>query len=99
MVTRPHIPKYEKNVSLGVWEIDCLWLEHKVAVELDARDYHATIQDFDKDRKKDSELILRGIRPLRITEFVWEYDRASAIADLEAMLGLREPIFLERRAS
>jgi hypothetical protein len=97
MLTRPHIPKYEKNVYLGVWEIDCLWRARGVAVELDARDYHAAVQDFDKDRKKDNELLLMGVKPMRITEFVWEHDRASAIADLEAMLGLREPVFLQRR--
>jgi hypothetical protein len=99
MFTRPQIPPYEKNVHKGVWEIDCLFSVQGVAVELDARDYHATIQDFDKDRKKDGELQMMGFKPLRITDFMWEYDRASAIADLEAFLGLREPVFLQRRAS
>ena len=98
MLTRPNIPPYEKNVYLGIWEVDCLWRALGVAVELDARDYHAAIQDFDKDRKKDAELQLMGVKPLRLTEFVWEHDRASAIADLEAMLGLREPVFLQRGA-
>jgi hypothetical protein len=97
MATRPDIPPYEKNFRMGIWEIDAWFPAQRVAVELDARDYHAAIQDFDKDRKKDAELILMNAKPLRITEFIWEYDRQSAIADLEAMLGLKEPVFLQPR--
>jgi hypothetical protein len=99
MRQRPHIPPYEKNVYLGIWEIDCLWRPQRLAVELDYRDYHAAIRDFDKDRKKDAEIQMYGYRSLRISEFLWEYEREQQIVTVEAMLGLREPVFLQRRSS
>jgi hypothetical protein len=97
LLKRPDIPPYEKNVYLGIWEIDCLWRRQKVAVELDFRDYHAAIQDFDKDRRKDTQVQLMGYKPMRISEFLWNYDREQTMLDLEAMLGLRPPVLLRRR--
>jgi len=68
-----------------------LWPEQKVALELDGRDYHSAIQDFDKDRIKDRQLQLYGLKPARITDFEWEYGRQQAIDDLLALLGLAPP--------
>jgi hypothetical protein len=99
MDTRPNIPPYDKNVYIGIWEIDVLFIEQRVAVELDGRDYHTAIHDLDKDHTTDNELLMRNIKPMRITDFLWEYDRPNQIHTLEALLGLRDPVFIERRAA
>ena len=83
----PEIPEPEGNVVVGGWEIDFLWRSQGVALELDGRPYHVAVQDFDKDGYKDTQLQLMGFRPMRVSDFRWEHDRARVIRDLRAMLG------------
>jgi len=82
------IPPYRKNVRLGRYELDCVFDEQKVVVELDGRPYHRAVQDMDRDRGKDVWLQLRGLRIMRITDFRWQYDRDGAVEDLLALLRL-----------
>jgi hypothetical protein len=97
LVTRPDIPAPESNVQLGIWEIDMLWREQGVALELDGRDYHTAVEEFDRDRIKDRQLQLMGLKPIRISDFEWEYAREPAIEDLLALLGLAVPVILVAR--
>ncbi|MHB8689874.1 MAG: hypothetical protein ACYDHH_01385 [Solirubrobacteraceae bacterium] len=96
--TRPDIPEPESNVQVGIWEVDMLWREQGVALELDGRDYHAAVEEFDRDRIKDRQLIRMGLKPIRISDFEWEYAREPAIDDLLALLGLVPPTILVARA-
>jgi len=86
--TDPRIPPYDKNVHLGPFEIDCLWRDYELALELDGRPWHIALQDTDRDHAKDIWLQRRGLRIMRITDFAWEYGRATAIDDLLALLAL-----------
>lgn len=88
-LTRPDIPDPERNVHLDIWEIDCLWREQAVALELDGRPYHVAVQDFDKDSRKNNDLLVMGLRPMRVSDFRWEHDHARVVADLEALLEIR----------
>ena len=63
---------------IGVWEIDCFWPEHNLAVELDGRPYHVAAQDMERDRIKDADLLRRGITPLRFTDFRVEHDASGS---------------------
>jgi hypothetical protein len=85
---RPEIPPCERNVIVDGWEIDCLWREHGVALELDGRRYHAALQDFDRDRRKDTALQLMRLLPMRASYWMWEGDKEGVIADLLALLAL-----------
>jgi very-short-patch-repair endonuclease len=82
------IPEPLRNVHIDGWEIDCFWPEQKVALELDGRPYHVTVQDMERDRTKDIKLQLIGIRPMRVTDFRWEHDRAGVAGDLARLLEL-----------
>jgi hypothetical protein len=84
----PEIPPCERNVRLGIWEIDCWWPEQRVALELDGRRYHAAQADFDKDRYKDTQLQLMAIRPMRVSYWMWTDDCELQLANLAAMLAL-----------
>ncbi len=64
------------------WELDCYWPEHKLAVELDGRNYHTAVKDMERDRYKDTQLLLLGIRPVRITELRFELEPGRILADL-----------------
>jgi hypothetical protein len=84
----PDIPDPQRNIHLGIWEIDRAWPEQRLALELDGRNYHTAVKDFDKDRLKDTELQLMGWRPMRVSDFMWEWDRARMVRNLYGMLGI-----------
>jgi len=47
--------------------IDALWRSARLAVELDGRAYHSTWSAQVRDRRRDAQLILAGLKPLRLT--------------------------------
>lgn len=90
LVREAGLPRPETNVKMTArrnrYEIDCLWREARVAVELDGRAAHARVTAFEADRRKDSALTAVGLRPLR---FTWErvlHDGAEVISELVATL-------------
>jgi very-short-patch-repair endonuclease len=85
---RPEIPPCQRNVIIGGWEIDCHWPQQRVALELDGRRYHTAVQDFDKDRRKDTALQLLHLKPMRASYWMWVRDKELVIADLLALLAL-----------
>jgi hypothetical protein len=88
LAEHPEIPPPERNIHIDIWEIDCYWPEHKLAVELDGRPYHISIRDIEKDKVKDAKLLTIGIRTLRITDTRFNLDRVGVYEDLVAALGL-----------
>jgi hypothetical protein len=92
--SHPEIPDPERNVKFGGrWELDCLWREQRLALELDGRPYHITIRDIERDRRKDAWLQRHGLRVLRVTDLRWRIDRSGVHSDLMALLalGARDP--------
>jgi very-short-patch-repair endonuclease len=80
----------ETNVKLRArgqrYEIDCLWREQGVAVELDGRAAHARTMAFESDRRKDAALNAIGLRPLRFTWHRVRNEAEEVIAELEATM-------------
>jgi very-short-patch-repair endonuclease len=80
----------ETNVKVKtrrrVYEIDCLWRQEGVAVELDGRAAHVRATAFEEDRERDAALSAMGLRPVR---FTWRRVRKAGdevAAELAAML-------------
>jgi hypothetical protein len=67
LVRAAGLPPPETNVKITArgrtYEIDCLWREQRVAVELDGRAAHARTAAFESDRRKDAALNAIGLRP------------------------------------
>jgi very-short-patch-repair endonuclease len=65
------IPDPEWNVRLDLHEaaleVDCLWRDQSLVVELDGYGYHAGLGAFERDRLRDRLLHLAGFLPIRIT--------------------------------
>jgi hypothetical protein len=57
------------NVRRYGRELDALWPDAGVALELDGYEYHRTRQDFERDHRRDTALAAHGIHVLR---FSWE---------------------------
>ena len=51
----------------GTHEVDALWEDHKLAVQLDGFAFHRTRRDREKDALSDADLELAGYRVMRLT--------------------------------
>jgi very-short-patch-repair endonuclease len=56
------------NVPLAGYEVDCLWPDHRVAVELDSWTHHSNRDAFESDRQRDARVQLAGYKILRVTD-------------------------------
>src|SRR5690606_28464156 len=72
------------NERLGRYEVDLLWRERGLVVELDGREWHDTADAFERDRRRDADLMAGGWRVMRLTwrqvvnEPRWVADRLRA---------------------
>jgi predicted transcriptional regulator of viral defense system len=68
LVVKPHgLPRPTMNGGVEGMEIDALWREHRVAVEVDGWGSHSTRRAFQEDRERDVRLQVAGYRVLRFT--------------------------------
>ena len=82
------VPQTNARIEAGGrwFEVDCLWPESRVVVELDGHAFHSTRAAFERDRERDRLLQAAGWRVVRIT---WRQlrDEAAAVArDLSRLL-------------
>jgi len=61
------LPSPSMNASIAGHEVDALWLEEGLVVELDGYESHRTRAAFERDRRRDEELLLAGLRVIRLT--------------------------------
>jgi hypothetical protein len=61
------LPRPELNSIVEGYEVDALWREQKLIVELDSYAFHRHLAAFENDRRKDAALQLAGYIVLRIT--------------------------------
>jgi very-short-patch-repair endonuclease len=61
------IPRPEINALVEGFEVDVVWRDVRLVVELDGRDTHGTAAAFERDRERDRALQVAGWRPVRIT--------------------------------
>jgi len=59
------LPSPEFNTSVGTYEVDALWREHRLVAELDSYRFHRARTPFETDRIRDADLT--GYRVLRFT--------------------------------
>jgi very-short-patch-repair endonuclease len=67
LIRRAGLPSPEVNVQLEDIEVDFLWREQGLVVEVDGFRYHSSQADFERDRRRDAELLARGLRVLRVS--------------------------------
>lgn len=88
------IPRPRFNADLAIrgrfFEVDCLWEQAKLIVELDGREAHGTRRAFETDRERDRLLLADGWGVVRVT---WRQLDAGAdvAADLRRLLKRRDP--------
>ena len=48
-------------------EVDFLWVDQRLVLEVDGFDHHADREAFERDRRRDAQLVAAGFRVVRIT--------------------------------
>ena len=61
------LPLPQTNVRRAGWEVDAVWEPQRLVVEVDGYRYHGPQPQFERDRRKDADLLLAGYRVLRLT--------------------------------
>jgi REase_MTES_1575 len=81
------LPEPELNEEIEGFEVDVVWRDQRVAVELDSRTFHMTAAAFETDRERDRKLQAAGWRAVRITSRQLERDAGRVRDDLWKLLG------------
>jgi len=61
------LPPPQTNAYIEGIEVDALWREQRLVVELDGYAFHHRPHAFQQDRERDAKLLLKGYRVLRFT--------------------------------
>jgi very-short-patch-repair endonuclease len=69
-VKRHKLPLPERNQTIAGHEVDAVYREHKLVIEIDSRQFHAPPQAFENDRDRDADLLKVGFVTLRITHCI-----------------------------
>jgi hypothetical protein len=84
LIASAGLPAPERNVRLLGWNVDFLWREAKVVLEIDSWTYHATASHYERDARKDADLALAGVAVIRATRGQVRREPAKLVARLAA---------------
>jgi very-short-patch-repair endonuclease len=89
LVRAANLPRPELNAVLFGYEVDCLWRDAGLVVEVDGFAFHSSQHAFVRDRRRDSVLIAAGMQVLRLTWHQLTRERDRTIAQLAQALTRR----------
>ena len=67
LIEQAGLPRPRANVRVGNYEVDFLWPDAQLVVEVDGFAFHGSRTAFERDRRKQAELVARGLRVSRVT--------------------------------
>lgn len=79
-------------MRLHGYEVDFLWRQQRVVVEIDGFRFHSTRRSFESDRRKDATLQAAGLLTNRITWNQMQTEAYAVIARLATTLARRSAI-------
>jgi very-short-patch-repair endonuclease/predicted transcriptional regulator of viral defense system len=80
------LPEPEVNVVIGGFEVDFLWRDQRLIVEVDGAAYHSTSDRFETDRRRDRTLVAAGYRVIRVTWWQIKHERIALAVQLARAL-------------
>lgn len=80
-------PLLNRQLRAGgrVYEVDCVWSEARLVVELDGHATHATRRGYERDRRRDRALQREGWRVIRVTWRMLVREADQLVDDLRVM--------------
>jgi very-short-patch-repair endonuclease len=67
LIRKARLPEPDTNQRIAGWEVDFVWRAQRLVVEVDGYAFHSVRSSFERDRRKDAELMRQGWRVIRIT--------------------------------
>lgn len=83
------LPQPRTNFVVHGFELDCYWPDFRFAVELDVYETHGTRAAFERDRKRQEDLLLHGIAITRVTGPRLEREPRQVIGRVAQLLAQR----------
>ncbi len=87
LVRRGKLPEPEVNVRVAGHQVDLLWRKQRLVVEVDGFAFHSSQLAFERDRRRDAELMAAGLRVMRVTWRRLQEEPDAALVDLVRALG------------
>lgn len=91
LVLAAGLPQPHMNYVEHGFELDCYWPEFRFAVELDVFETHGTRAAFERDRKRQEDLLLVGIATTRVTGPRLEQEPDEVVRRVGRLLAQRRP--------
>ena len=85
------LPGPAVNVEVAGHEVDALWRDRGLVVELDGYAYHRTRAAFERDRVRDADLQRAGLRVIRVTARRLKEDPVAVAETVGSLLEVSEP--------
>jgi very-short-patch-repair endonuclease len=90
VMRRAGLPMPQTNVRVVGHEVDALWPEQRLVVEVDGIDAHGiTHAQFERDRARDASLVAAGYRVIRVTWRQLRHEPELVAARIAAALAVR----------
>jgi very-short-patch-repair endonuclease len=89
LIRKAQLPAPQSNVRIEGHEVDLVWPEHKLIVEIDSWAFHSMRSSFEGDRRRDQRLVTAGWRVIRITARQLTHEPELVVATLTRALALR----------
>lgn len=84
---RHGLPMPEVNANVAGFEVDAMWRDARLVVELDSWAFHGRTRDaFERDRERDAALAVAGYRVYRLTWRRLHEDGAAVAAELVVLV-------------
>jgi very-short-patch-repair endonuclease len=91
LVRQARLPPPQTNVKVAGYEVDFLWPEQNLIVEVDGYCFHSTHRVFHRDHRKDADLRTAGFHVIRVSFEQLERQPFAVIADVTRGLTDRRP--------
>jgi hypothetical protein len=89
LVVAAGLPRPRTNYVEEGFELDCYWPEYRFAVELDVFETHGSRAAFERDRKRQEDLLLAGIATTRVTGPRLEHEPDQVVRRVARLLAQR----------
>jgi very-short-patch-repair endonuclease len=86
---RHRLPQPEVNVTIDRFEVDFLWREQRLVVEVDGWESHRSRSAFEEDRARDARLAFLGYEVVRFTWRQLARDGTAVATTIRSLLRLR----------
>lgn len=81
-----HLPPPQTNVTVLDHEVDALWPAARLIVEMDSWEFHRHRAAFERDRARDTKLLLAGYRTIRLTHRRLDTEAETLAAQIRRLL-------------